>query len=634
MRRLYVLTFGWLLMAGVSTGAAQPKWATQPPAASSLYLYGVGIAHESGDKAYDRQRADDVARTDIARQVRVTIDARMTSTTTEDGRRGITQDTRQVVESSVTMTLEGVEIKERFYDKKHKSYYALARLNRRQAAERFGRDIQSAADRATGYLKQADRYQTEGAIYRAFLSLLQASEERASVEVEESVYRALASNSADALLEAEGLSSSFAPGQPEIDQKINMLVTTLAFRDRAGDRQPIDAGRIEHPLTARLTTGWDHAMVPATGFPVVFSVEQGNARLAQRVITDKFGGAASVVSQAGTCGEATCVIIAAVDTAALRLQAPGSRINQWIARLGDVSIRFTLLPGVFGFKDGVAELACRLSRGIGPEAAIVVSRFTYQDTRIAGPFTGPLRRALNEELAAMGRGRIIEQVNLSATAAEYGDPNAAETVARTARANAVIWGDYWEQGDSVVVNARMTGSDGARLASVSLSIPRDAIPYVVRPPVLNPDLPTPPANGIPIKIWTERGDGGLYVDGERFTAYVQADTDCYLRLLYRQADGQIVQIFPNRLSGSERVTAGQVYTIPDVDDPYDFVIRSPYGVEHLIAIASAAPFPALQGREINGGVLLQGGVKDVVRRLTGGQTWYGQGVYRMTTVAR
>lgn len=631
---LLLLTAGWFLLIGASPGAAQPEWVTQPPAGSSLHVYGVGIAHSTGDKAYDRQRADDVARTDIARQLRVTINARLTSTTAEDAEKGITQDTRQVIESSVSITLDGVDIKNRYYDKKSKTYYALARLNRQSAAERIGEKIQSAAGRAAGFLRLATRYHTEGATYRAFLVMLQAAEERASVEIEEGIYRALAANSVDALLEAEGASSRFSPTLPEVDRRISDLVTSLSFGETEGDRQQIDAGKVEHPLTARLVTEWEHTAVPAAGFPVCFTAKQGRARLDHRSATNKYGIASSMVYQAGTCGEAFSTIVAAVDTAAIRAQAPGNQVVRWISRLGEVSIRFTLLPGIFGFEDGIAELACRLSRNLRPENAIVVARFTYQDTRIAGPVTGPLRRVLNAELAAIGRGRIIEQINLTAGAAEYGDPNATETVALAVRADAVIWGNYREQGDSVVVHAQMTGTDGARLASASIVIPRDAIPYTIRPPILDPDLPKPPTNGIPIKIWTERGDGGLYVEGERFTAYVQSETDCYLRLLYRQVDGQVIQIFPNRLSGDERVTAGQVYAIPDIDDSYDFVINGPFGVEYLIAVASATPFPRLQGREINGGVLLHGTAKDAIQRLTEKRTRYGQAVCRMTTMGQ
>ncbi len=636
--RLSLLTSGWIFLF-VSTSAAQPEWTTQPPSGSARYLYGVGIAHATGDKVYDRQRADDVARTDIARQLQVTVTSRLTSTKVEDAELGYTHDTREVIVSSVSLTLDGVAIKERYYDQKHNTYYALAQLHRQSAAERIGEKIQSAAQRAGGYLRQAEWLRTEETTYQAFLALLQAAEERAAVELDESIYRALATNSVDALLEAEGLGSLFSPSGTEIDRHIAEMVTSLAFSDIDGNRQTIDAGRAAYPLSARLITGSSGGPVAVSGFPVQFVAATGRARLDHRGNTDKNGIASSDVYHAGTCIHPYCTIVASVDTAVIRAQAPGNQVDRWIDRLGDVRTSFELLPGIFGIEDGVAELACRLLHTPGmvqayPEPSIVVAGFTYQDTRISGPFTGPLRRLMQTELASIGRGRVIERGNLSAAAAVYGDPNATETIARVVHADVVVWGDYWHQSDRVVVNARMTGVNGARLASATIEIPREAIPYTVRPPVLDPDISEPPVNGIPIKIWTERGDGGLFVEGERLTAYVQADSDCYLRLLYRQVDGQVIQIFPNRLSGDERVKSAQVYSIPDADDAFDYVIQAPFGVEYLIAVASATPFPRLQGREINGGVMLPGTVNNVIQRLVEGRTWYGQALCSMTTVGQ
>ncbi|HCQ03451.1 MAG TPA: hypothetical protein DIT99_23415, partial [Candidatus Latescibacteria bacterium] len=112
--------------------------------------------------------------------------------------------------------------------------------------------------RAGGFLNQAYRHQAEGATYRVFLTLLQAARERASVDVEESMYRVLASNSVDGQLAGEGLGGSgFKPDNAEIEQMINRMVANMSFEKIAGDGQSIHQGRIDQPLTARLTTRWE-----------------------------------------------------------------------------------------------------------------------------------------------------------------------------------------------------------------------------------------------------------------------------------------------------------------------------------------------------------------------------------------
>ena len=628
---LFVLTIGGSLLLNGPVALGQPKWATQPPPGTGLYLYGVGIAHASKDGG-DQQRADDVARADIVRQLRVTVSSRLTSITTETSSGGVSYDTKQIVESSVSFTLEGIEIKERFYDKKRRTYYALARLNRQTASERVGSVVHAAAQRAAAYVNQADRLRVQGSLYQQFLILLQAADERASVEIEESVFRALSAGSSDALLDREtGTGSPFSPTLDAIDREIGALVTGLTFQNRSGDHQAVRRGRVAEPLIASLEGRASKGTVPAPGFPILFRVVQGYGKLEWTNPTPPDGVVKGVIQRVVPGGETRSVVVVSVDTTAVRSQAPARQIGRWLARLGDVQTRFSLDTKEFGFEDGIAELAYRLVQQTPDTMTMVVGKFTYQDTRIAGPVTGSLRQLLSSELADLEKGRLIEAPALSAKTVSYGDPDAMETLARSAQADGVVWGEYWEKGDSVVVYARLTDRTGARQASADVVIPASSISQTLRPPSLDVDLPKPPANGIPIHLWTDRGDGGLYRAGEELVAYAQTETDGYLRLLYRQADGQLLQIFPNHLSGDDRVVGGQVYSIPDTDAPYRFVVQAPYGVEYLIALTSTTPFPPVTGKEINGGVALSGKLRDVIQRLTSGRTWYGQTIYRMTT---
>jgi hypothetical protein len=613
---------------------AQPAWIAQPPQSSGLFLYGVGIAHDTSDKAADRQRADDAARADIARQLRVTIDARLTTVATERSGKGVSYDTRQAIESSTTVTLEGVDIKERYYDKKHKTYYALARLNRQNAAEQVAAPVRLAARRARTLLEQADRL-ASGDAFRALLAVTQAAEERASAKVEEGLYRALSSGSVDALLEAEGVSSSpFSPTSSDIGARIDALIASLAFIDIVGDRQTLLRGSVETPVTGRLVVRWKDAIIPAAGFPIRFDIDRGAGRVEQNGMTGPDGSFIFPIHRAVPAGEAHVELSARIDTAAVRARFSGSDAGAWLSRLAGTRTRVLLLPGPFGFEDGVAEITGRLVRHLPEGASLMVGRFTYEATRIAGPFTGPLRKHLIEELSASGRARVIDRMAMTDNAGLLGDPNAMETLARAARVDAILWGEYHEAGDSLLIEARITGSDGVRLGSTRLAMRRDAIPVAARPPSLDADIPAAPTKGIPVRLWTDRGDGSLYMEGERLTVYLQTDTDCYLRLLYRQADGQVAQIFPNDLSGDERINAGKVYTIPDGNAAYTFVVRPPFGVEYLIALASPTPFPVIKGSAFQGGVIIPGASREVVERLTSGKPWYGQTVYRMTTTGQ
>jgi hypothetical protein len=100
--------------------------------------------------------------------------------------------------------------------------------------------------------------------------------------------------------------------------------------------------------------------------------------------------------------------------------------------------------------------------------------------------------------------------------------------------------------------------------------------------------------------------------------FVQADHDCYLRLLYTQADGSNVQIFPNAYSKNNRIKEGEVYVYPAKNDTFAFEVTSPYGAELLHAFVSSQPFATLPGVKTRGGLeLLSGSRGEIIERTRG-----------------
>ena len=105
-----------------------------------------------------------------------------------------------------------------------------------------------------------------------------------------------------------------------------------------------------------------------------------------------------------------------------------------------------------------------------------------------------------------------------------------------------------------------------------------------------PESPEPGQGQLKIDLWVDRGDGGIYLNGDLLHIYFHANQDCYLRLLYRDASGNNFQIFPNQYDEYNRITAGKTYTIPDETDNFDFEIQAPFGAELITAFACTEPF--------------------------------------------
>ncbi|MEQ8791498.1 MAG: DUF4384 domain-containing protein [Pirellulaceae bacterium] len=90
---------------------------------------------------------------------------------------------------------------------------------------------------------------------------------------------------------------------------------------------------------------------------------------------------------------------------------------------------------------------------------------------------------------------------------------------------------------------------------------------------------------------------GSYREGDALSATVACEVDAYIYVLYQQADGKVVQIFPNRLQPNNKVSARQTVRIPARNDLFHWTIGPPFGKETLKVIASKRPLDELSNPE-------------------------------------
>lgn len=84
-----------------------------------------------------------------------------------------------------------------------------------------------------------------------------------------------------------------------------------------------------------------------------------------------------------------------------------------------------------------------------------------------------------------------------------------------------------------------------------------------------------------------------YREGDSLYAQVACEADAYVYVLYKQADGEIFQIFPNSEQPDNRVKARQAVQIPAPQDLFRWVIGPPFGKELFKVIASKEPLEAI-----------------------------------------
>lgn len=117
-------------------------------------------------------------------------------------------------------------------------------------------------------------------------------------------------------------------------------------------------------------------------------------------------------------------------------------------------------------------------------------------------------------------------------------------------------------------------------------------------------LESDPSAPLSVRVWTDRKG---YKKGERMRIYLKANKPFYGRVIYKQADGSLVQLLPNPFREQNYFNGGVVYELPSGDDRFDMEVSEPYGAENITVYASTAPIGTLDVKQ-------EGGVYSVLTR--------------------
>lgn len=87
----------------------------------------------------------------------------------------------------------------------------------------------------------------------------------------------------------------------------------------------------------------------------------------------------------------------------------------------------------------------------------------------------------------------------------------------------------------------------------------------------------------------------VYQAGETLAVEFTAEREAYLYLLYHQADGTSLLLFPNEARSDNRVAARKWVAVPDAGEEFRFRVSAPFGTEVLQVVASLSPLDELDG---------------------------------------
>jgi hypothetical protein len=113
------------------------------------------------------------------------------------------------------------------------------------------------------------------------------------------------------------------------------------------------------------------------------------------------------------------------------------------------------------------------------------------------------------------------------------------------------------------------------------------------PPTSPPSMPpaagstAPAAAASPqFKLWTDKTTLKI---GETLKVFFQSSRNGYATLVNVGTSGKITILYPNAYAPDHAVKAGQTYSVPRADDPYELSLGGPEGVELVYAIFTTSP---------------------------------------------
>lgn len=172
--------------------------------------------------------------------------------------------------------------------------------------------------------------------------------------------------------------------------------------------------------------------------------------------------------------------------------------------------------------------------------------------------------------------------------------------------SAVLEGSYREdaQRGVVLISARIVDKDGNELSSSNIKVERSSIKWDIKPPNISEIKETEKEVGSAIKndfkvdLWIDKGDGGIYRKGEEISIWVKCEVDCYLKVLYLDAEGNRTLMFPTKHDIRNSLRKGEIYSLHEKNT---YEVSPPFGSEMIIAFASTEPIKDKGEVEIGGG---------------------------------
>lgn len=98
-------------------------------------------------------------------------------------------------------------------------------------------------------------------------------------------------------------------------------------------------------------------------------------------------------------------------------------------------------------------------------------------------------------------------------------------------------------------------------------------------------LENSPSAPLSVKLWSDKND---YRQGEKIKLYLKGNKPFFAKVVYKDAQGEQVQLLPNPHRKNNYFNGGVVYELPSGEDRFDLEVSPPFGIENVTVYASTS----------------------------------------------
>ncbi|MDB3953213.1 DUF4384 domain-containing protein [Alphaproteobacteria bacterium] len=103
-----------------------------------------------------------------------------------------------------------------------------------------------------------------------------------------------------------------------------------------------------------------------------------------------------------------------------------------------------------------------------------------------------------------------------------------------------------------------------------------------------------------VSVWTEKK---TYKNGQYIKIYLKGNKNFYADVIYRNSNGELIQLLPNKFRTNNKFYGGREYIIPNDIDRFKLQVNPPFGSEKIFVFASTKKFLRNNGTSIGGGLI-------------------------------